>query len=295
MFLSELFLVAQLVAPAAAPAAPVEGHVDVDGIRIRYVEQGQGEPLVLLHGYCANADLWVAFGTLGALAEDFRVVAVDLRGHGGSAKPHDADAYGALMAEDVVAVLDALHIERAHVAGYSLGGMVALRLSTAHPERVASTVLGGSGWYRFEPPGEDVMDRLADSLESGGGLAPLMRALVPPGGEPPSDEQLAAVDRMALAGNDRAALAACARALRGLAVDEATLRAWKVPALAIVGGDDTLRGDVEALAAVRPDLEVVVVPGADHASCPLSPLFVETLRRFPREHPIEAPVPAGAR
>ncbi len=118
------------------------------------------------------------------------------------------------MAEDVVRLLDHLGIEKAHIVGYSLGGFTTLKLVTMHPERFLSATLGGAGW---RPPGEDGgISGLAESLESGNGIAPLMIALTPAGQPPPSPEQIKMVNQMLMATNDPLALAAVIRGMGGL-------------------------------------------------------------------------------
>ena len=78
--------------------ARVERTFDASGVAIRFVEQGAGEPVVLVHCYTGNLDdQWIATGVLDGLAVDHRAIAFDLRGHGRSGKPHDAGAYGAAM------------------------------------------------------------------------------------------------------------------------------------------------------------------------------------------------------
>src|SRR3712207_504342 len=100
---------------------------DSNGMRIRYVEQGSGPPVVLIHGFSGSLDTgWVETGVLPKLAADYRVIALDCRGHGQSDKPHDPKSYGRQMSEDVVRLLDHLNISRAHIVGHSMGaGIVA--------------------------------------------------------------------------------------------------------------------------------------------------------------------------
>lgn len=87
-----------------------------DGIEIYYETEGEGPPLLLVHGLAMGADSWRGAGYIDALSGAFNVVAIELRGHGRSAKPHDAAAYAAeTMVDDVLAVLDANGIDRSHV------------------------------------------------------------------------------------------------------------------------------------------------------------------------------------
>ena len=132
-----LLLVLTVTTALAQPAAPPDQFFDSNGVRIRYVEQGSGPAIVLMHGMTGTLDRhFIANGVFANLAQDHRVIAIDLRGHGKSGKPHDPRAYGEEMARDVVRLLDHLKIQRAHVAGYSLGAMIAGRLATMQPERL---------------------------------------------------------------------------------------------------------------------------------------------------------------
>src|SRR5262249_5585896 len=91
------------------------------GIRIHYVESGHGAPVVLLHGLAGSVERhWLNAGILAGLAADHRVIALDLRGHGKSGKPHDPKAYGKEMSRDVIRLLDHLQIQRADIVGFSL-------------------------------------------------------------------------------------------------------------------------------------------------------------------------------
>jgi len=87
-------------------------------------------------------------GTIYALAKDHQVMALDLPGYGQSDKPAEPQAYGLQWVADVVLLLDHLKIQKAHIVGYSMGGMVALKLIAEHPDRVISGTLGGMGWLR---------------------------------------------------------------------------------------------------------------------------------------------------
>jgi pimeloyl-ACP methyl ester carboxylesterase len=114
------------------------------GTIIHYELEGTGEPLVLLHGAFASLETWRFEGEVQALASDFRLVLIDLRGHGKTTKHSDPSAY--LLGEqvaDVVAVLDALEIRCACVCGFSQGAIVAANLTAAHPERVKALVTIG--------------------------------------------------------------------------------------------------------------------------------------------------------
>src|SRR5262249_9760332 len=104
--------------------SPQDAFLDSGGVRIRYVERGAGEPVVLLHGYAEDIEMaWIETGILEDLSKDHRVIAFDLRGHGRSAKPHASEKYGPEMAHDAVRLMDKLKIDRAQVIGHSVGGV----------------------------------------------------------------------------------------------------------------------------------------------------------------------------
>jgi pimeloyl-ACP methyl ester carboxylesterase len=114
------------------------------GQRIHYTLEGSGPLLVLQHGLLSSADDWRQSGFAGAFAETFTVACVDSLGHGHSDKPSDASLYGqAQRAADVVAVIDDIGVDKAHLLGYSMGGWISVGVARFHPERLASLVIGG--------------------------------------------------------------------------------------------------------------------------------------------------------
>jgi pimeloyl-ACP methyl ester carboxylesterase len=120
-----------------------------NGVKIHYEIAGQGEPVILIHGLASSARInWDMPGVTARLAKNFQVITLDNRGHGQSDKPEGEDQYGLEMVEDVVRLMDHLHIQKARLVGYSLGGMIAMKLLTLHPDRVKSVVLGGMGWLK---------------------------------------------------------------------------------------------------------------------------------------------------
>jgi pimeloyl-ACP methyl ester carboxylesterase len=278
--LATLFAAAPIFAGADDAAAAPDEFFDSDGVKIHYQVWGKGDPVVLVHGFTISIDGWVRLGIVDKLDDDFKVIALDLRGHGKSDKPHDPAAYGDEMAEDVVRLLDHLGIEKAHVVGYSLGAVITLKLVTMHPERFLSATIGGAGW---RPPGQDSgVSGLAESLESGNGIAPLMIALTPAGQPTPSPEQIKMANQMVMATNDPLALAAVIRSLDGLSVSEDAARKIAVPMLAVVGEVDPLRAGVDLLDEMLPEeeVEVVVLPGKDHGTAIADPALAQSVRDF---------------
>ena len=175
-------------APAYAQTPLEDKFFDSNGVRIRYVEAGRGEPVVLINGLATWVDgLWRNSGVIDALAKDFHVIALDCRGHGKSGKPHDPASYGREMVEDVARLLDRLQIRRAHIVGYSMGGMIGGTFSAAHPNRVLTTTFGSSYPRVWTAETERDAVELAESLEQGKGLRPvLLRTLPANGPDPPT-------------------------------------------------------------------------------------------------------------
>ena len=135
--------------PSTSIAAAESEFFDAKGVKIHFLIEGTGEPVVLIHGLDSSARVnWQMPGTIDALARDQQVIAIDLPGYGESDKPDDPAAYGEQWVDDVILLLDHLNIRKAHIVGYSMGGMVALKLIAEHPDRVISGTLGGAGWLR---------------------------------------------------------------------------------------------------------------------------------------------------
>jgi pimeloyl-ACP methyl ester carboxylesterase len=260
---------------------------DSAGVRIHYIVEGKGEPVLLIHGFAGDARMiWIERGIVGALAKDYLVIAPDNRGHGLSGKPHDPQAYGPKMAEDAIRLLDFLKVRKAHVVGYSMGGRITVNLLGNHPDRLRSAVVGGAGW--MDPKEFDVrragMNAIAESLEQGRGIGPLFVMLTPRGEQPPSPAQMGEINKFVLARNDPMALAAVARAMVTLQPPLKKIRANKVPALALVGERDPLREDAERLVSVMPNTTLSVIPGADHMAATRNPEFLKRVQAFLAAH-----------
>ena len=273
-----------LLCLAAGSAAAQDLYFHSAGARIRYVDEGRGEPVVLIHGFTGTIERsWINTGVLPDLARDYRVVALDLRGHGHTDKPHDPAAYHEI-GEDVVRLLDHLKIERAHAVGYSLGGIILARLLVAHPQRFRSAVLGGAAYRRSR--GEDserAAEEAAQEIEAG-----LYRALIvstaPTDEPPPTEEAIRARSREIAASADVKAHAALMRARRALLVSDAEIAGVRVATLAVAGSADPALPRIQAMKKRWPGLEVEVVQGAAHPTVherglPRHPAFLAAIRR----------------
>jgi len=127
----------------------------VDGVKIHYWVQGTGAPVILVHAWLSSAESnWIRPGTMAQLAaHHHQVVALDLAGYGDSDTPDNPAAYGDGWVEQIKQLMDHLHIPKAHIVGYSMGGMIALKFIVVHPDRAWSALLGGMGY--LEDGGEN--------------------------------------------------------------------------------------------------------------------------------------------
>jgi pimeloyl-ACP methyl ester carboxylesterase len=259
---------------------------DSDGVKIHYVVEGKedGEPVLLIHGFTATIETnWDT--VIKSLVGDYKVIALDCRGHGGSEKPHEPKQYGLNMVKDAVRLLDHLKIEKAHVIGYSMGAGIALQVAVRYPERALTVTLGGAG---LPLPGrEQQMSALADSLEQGKGLGPLIAFLTPKGRPQPTEEQIRTINAALLARNDAKALAAVIRGgliSKDLSLSEEQVKGIRVPMLALIGEIDPLRAGVDALKKQLPTVQVVVIAKADHITAFRQPEFSAQLKEFLEAH-----------
>ncbi len=272
-----------LAATCAAQSGVVkQPSFDSAGVPIHYTVAGRddGEAVVLIHGFAGDiASHWGQ--AIAALKSDYKVVALDCRGHGGSGKPHEADKYGREMFADVVRLLDHLKIDKAHVVGYSMGAGIALGCAVYHPEHVRTVTLGGSSGMNQSQ--EKLIEAVAESLEKGAGIEPLVEALKPKDQPEPTAEEIGRINKFLESTNDTKALAAVAR---GMLKDKTSMptdqqvQEVQVPLLAIIGSVDPLREGVERLKELRPATKVVIVDGGNHMTTLIRPEFVTELRKF---------------
>ena len=221
-------------------------------VEIAFIDEGQGNPIVLVHGFASTKNVnWVYPAWVSELRKDGRrVIALDNRGHGDSAKLYDPAQYSiAEMASDVTALMDHLGINAADVMGYSLGGRIAAHIALTTPGRLRSAIFGGIGMAMIEGggPGENV----ASALE-----APSIDEVTDPAGR--TFRAFADQTR-----SDRLALAACMRGSRGLISREEAGRI-AVPVLVAVGTTDEVSGSGPALGALIPGAKVLDIPNRDH-------------------------------
>jgi pimeloyl-ACP methyl ester carboxylesterase len=226
-----------------------------DGVEIETYEWGKPgklPPVVLHHGFAASAQAnWEAPGVVDALVSAGRhVYALDARGHGASGKPHDPVQYGeTIMARDLRRFIDEIGAREVHLAGYSMGGIVALVAGT-EDKRISRLIAGGIGGgvvNLVKDPRVQSMGAIADGLmaATSAGLSPM-----------------AAMFRTFAEGTGSDLLALAAQARAGLRTPIA-LETITAKTLVLAGDSDMLATQPEVLAAAIPGAEVKVIAG-DH-------------------------------
>ena len=223
-----------------------------DNGEIAFFDEGEGEPIVLVHGFASNKEVnWVAPGWVTTLTRaGRRVIALDNRGHGQSSKLYDPRDYStSLMAGDVRALLAHLGLPRADVLGYSMGARITAFLAIEHPEMVRSAILGGLGIRLVD--GVGLPTTIAEALE-----APTLLDV--------PDQQGRMFRTFAdQTKSDRRALAACIRGSRQT-LTRAQVSEIRVPVLVAVGTKDDVAGSAQALAALIPGAQTLDIPDRDH-------------------------------
>jgi pimeloyl-ACP methyl ester carboxylesterase len=245
-----------------------------DGFDIAFVDEGAGDPVLLIHGFASSAKVnWIGPGWVKTLTEaGYRVVAFDNRGHGRSTKSHDrADYHPSGMAADAAALLCHLDIGRAHVMGYSMGARIAAHMALQDPAMVATLVFGGLGIGMVDGVGD--WDPIAEAL-----LAPDPATIAGARGR----MFRVFADQT---GSDRVALAACIAASRQVLTAEEMGRIAQ-PTLVAVGTADDIGGSPEKLAALMPDAEAFAIEGRDHMLSVGDRTFKKRVLEFFAAHPL---------
>jgi pimeloyl-ACP methyl ester carboxylesterase len=227
-------------------------HFSSDGVDIAFIDEGEGESVLLIHGFGSNVTVnWVLTGWVNRLKRaGYRVVAFDNRGHGQSQKPHDPAAYHpSLMARDAANLLGHLGIAAADVIGYSMGGRIAAFLAVEHPTQVKAVVLGGIATALVEGRGNET------AIE-----AALLAA------DPATIADPDALAYRKFADQNKADLKALAACILGQAknLTPAKLATIRAPVLIAVGTRDEDVGSPVALASLIPGSEVLDIPNRDH-------------------------------
>lgn len=239
---------------------------------LHYVDQGAGDGVILVHGFAASAEEnWGRSGWISMLTRaNRRVVALDLRGHGHSAKSHDPAAYTIeALAGDVFRLSQQLSLKKPDLIGFSLGARIVLRLLSAHPDSFLLGVLCGAGGRWLEPSARDPnLLPAAFEVEDANGV---------------TDDMARRFRQFADAqGQDRLALAALGRGLAARAdkLDREGLGAIRNEVFVAAGRNDELAGDPYPLAAAFGRGKSAIIPGCGHMDCLVQPMFKGAVMDF---------------
>jgi pimeloyl-ACP methyl ester carboxylesterase len=222
------------------------------GVEIAYSDEGQGEPILLIHGFASNARVnWQATGWVKTLLEaGHRVICIDNRGHGESQKLYDSALYSAsIMADDAGRLLDHLKIQQATVMGYSMGARISAFLTMQQPQKVSRAIYAGLAERMvLGVPGSDA---IAEGL-----LAAHAKDVNDPGAR---SFRIFAENTK----SDLKALAACIRSSR-VKIKEEALANIQCPVLVVAGELDDVAGPVAPLVDMIPGAKGVVLLGRNH-------------------------------
>jgi len=244
-----------------------------NGTTIEYLDEGAGDPVVLVHGFASNKETnWVYPGWIKPLKDaGYRVIALDNRGHGASTKYYETERYHIPeMTKDVIALLDHLNIAKADLVGYSMGARISAYAAAHYPSRVRSAVLGGMGI------------NLTQSVSSGDTVA---KALEAASAEDVADPVGLSFRKFAeQTKSDLKALAALSRSHQRIVPREDAARI-RVPVLVVVGTKDDIAGSGEELAGLIPGAKFVSLPDRDHMRTVGDAGFKKAVVEFLKERP----------
>lgn len=277
-------VVACWVMPRLSPAS--DEYFDSKGVKIRYVTEGSGEPVVLIHGWMSDSTMWgrdASGNTKLSGLPGFQIVALDCRGHGKSDKPHEKEKYGAEMAEDVVRLLDHLKISKAHLIGYSMGAYIAANVAATHPDRVRSVIFGGQSPLLLGRSWTDSSEItvFAAAVDAGKGLGPYL-VEVSPADKKPTLEQANAYAKMIYQGKDVKAWACAGLSFRDLRVRGEDLKKCTAPMLFIYGSQEpnSTKDAVERVRKLLNRGELKVIQGTNHMTTLINPEFGKSIVAF---------------
>ena len=257
-------------------------YIDNEGIKIYYEIEGDGPPVIVIHGFASSLEVnWKQTNWVEALKDNYRLILIDCRGHGKSDKPHDKSNYGQKMTEDVVKLMDHLSIEKANFLGYSMGAYMTFRLLLRKPHLFISAILGGFA-----------MNLMQDEKERSNYRESTIRRIE----AFKADNVDEVKDPMALAfrqfaelrGNDLKALAAemagglqeRSESIESPSQIKEALKTIKTPVMTVVASNDFIPGDKSLIAQIVPNACHFQIQGKDHLTVVPDSKFKMVVKAF---------------
>lgn len=247
---------------------------------MNFKETGSGTPLVLLHGFCGSHRYFDE--VVPMLADGYRVIAPDLRGHGDSEASEGAYSME-LLADDVVRLLDRLGIGQAIVLGHSLGGYATLALAERNPERLLAFGLLHSTSYPDGDAAKANRDKAVATIQ-GDGVAAFVEGLVPKLFSPEHRDDGDALLKKGIEigyGTSAAGAIGCALGMRDRPDRTAVLQTTELPVLLLAGEKDEVIPADRRFPVERPNVTPVLLTGAAHMGMMEQPrAFADAIRAF---------------
>ncbi len=240
--------------------------VNLSGTEIAYFDEGEGQPIVLIHGFASTASVnWLGTGWIKTLTDaGYRVIAVDNRGHGKSTKFYEESDYTLTkMAGDIAGLISELGLTTPHVMGYSMGCRITTTLASEYDAPLGKLVLAGNGLNMIR--GGFDTNIVRDAL-----LADTLEEAAPGTGR---DFRVFAEKT----GNDLKALAAC---IRGQVIPQSIFEGLRNETLVIVGDEDDIAIDGDKLAGLIPNGRFENIPGRNHMNAVGDKVYKQKVLEF---------------
>lgn len=260
--------------------------ITVNGIRMHYSDQGEGLPIVLLHGFCGSSAYWTR--VIPELRQSYRVITPDLRGHGGTDAPNEPYSIE-LMASDIAELLHGLGIRKAVLFGHSLGGYVTLAFAERHADLLAGFALVHSTAYPDDEKGKENRVKAIFNIRENG-IRPFIDGLVPklfaPGHSETMPEWVQLARRIGYETKPEGAIHT-AQAMKERPDRRHVLEATDLPVMLVAGASDQIIPAEKTFSVHKPNIREVTLDGAGHMSMLENPgALIEAMNRFLKPIPI---------
>ena len=259
---------------------PENNYVDVNGLKMFYIEKGTGQPLLLLHGGISVADdNWA--NQIDFFSKHFRVIAPDSRGHGRTNNPTEEFSYK-LMVDDIAALIHELSLENPFICGWSDGGQIVLEMGINHPDSAKALVVGGGlseisahyastmKFWGIEGPGNVNFEKIREVMPEFAEKLPKIHSAVY--GPEYWKKLLQDISKMWLNPSE----------FPGKKIEQIN-----IPTLILAGDRDAAISIDESVKIYKliPNAELAIIPGADHDVCYTKPdLFNYIVLEFLTRH-----------